>query len=119
MFASFAPAVRLTADAASTWSMLQVSQISTAPAADTFFCGNLQVLQTNKRISKAGQTVWTHTKRQTDRALGPPKALLKRLHRGSQEAADDSDEDVEGRSLPDYRWASRALWAPGIIPTDT
>ncbi|CAL5227331.1 g10272 [Coccomyxa viridis] len=61
------------------------------------------VLQTNKRISKAGQTVWTHTKRQTDRALGPPKALLKRLHRGSQEMADDSDEDVEGRSLPDYR----------------
>lgn len=49
--------------------------------------------------------MWTHTKRQTDRALGPPKALLKRLHRGSQEVADDSDEDVEGRSLPDYRWA--------------
>ncbi len=68
----------------------------------------MQVLQTNKRISKAGQTVWTHTKRQTDRALGPPKALLARLHRGSQEATDDSDEDVEGRSLPDYRWAPRA-----------
>lgn len=56
--------------------------------------------------------MWTHTKRQTDRALGPPKALLARLHRGSQEVTDDSDDDVEGRSLPDYRWASQACDEP-------
>ena len=61
--------------------------------------------------------MWTHTKRQTDRALGPPKALLKRLHRGSQDVTDDSDEDVEGRSLPDYRWAIWAPWAYLISPS--
>ena len=63
----------------------------------------MQVLQTNKRISKAGKSVWTHTKRQGERALGPPKALLARLHRGGQDTTDDSDDDVEGRSLEDYR----------------
>ena len=77
----------------------------------------MQVLQTNKRISKAGQTVWTHTKRQTGRALRPPKALLARLHRGSQEATDDSDEDVEGRSLADYRWALPACREPLCLST--
>lgn len=61
-------------------------------------------MQTNRRITKAGKSVWTHTKRQTGRALGQPKKLLARLHSGSQDNLADSDEDVEGRSLRDYRW---------------
>ena len=63
----------------------------------------LQVMQTNKRITKAGKSVWTHTKQQTDRVVGVPKKLFARLHSGSHEALDDSDEDVEGRSLRNYR----------------
>ena len=63
----------------------------------------LQVMQTNKRITKAGKSVWTHTKQQTDRVVGVPKKLFARIHSGSHEALDDSDADVEGRSLTNYR----------------
>ena len=72
-------------------------------AAAHTLCDVLQVMQTNKRITKAGKSVWTHTKQQTDRVVGVPKKLFARLHSGSHEALDDSDEDVEGRSLRNYR----------------
>ena len=83
--------------------------IEPCPAAAEMAQCAVQVLQTNKRISKAGKTVWTHTKRQTGRALGPPKALLARLHGGSQDAGDDSDDDVEGLSLDNYRFLAPAI----------
>lgn len=72
-------------------------------AAAHTLCDVLQVMQTNKRITKAGKSVWTHTKQQTDRVVGVPKKLFAKLHSGSHEALDDSDEDVEGRSLRNYR----------------
>lgn len=59
------------------------------------------MLQTNRSISKAGQTVWRHTKRQTDRALDQPKKLLALFNGPSKEA--ESDEDVEGAALNTYR----------------
>lgn len=60
------------------------------------------MLQTNRQISKAGQTVWHHTKRQTDRALDQPKRLLA-LFNGGAKDAEESDDDVEGAALNTYR----------------
>ncbi len=63
------------------------------------------MLQTNLRISRAGNTVWKHTKRQTDRALDQPKKLFALLNGGKGAGGEGSDEDVEGASLETYRCA--------------
>ena len=64
------------------------------------------MLQTNLRISRAGNTVWKQAKRQTDRALDQPKKLLALLNGGGKGGpGEGSDEDVEGASLETYRCA--------------
>jgi hypothetical protein len=62
-----------------------------------------QVLQTNRRITRAGNTVWATTKRHTDRALDQPKKLLALFHAAPKEADAGSDDDVEGAALESYR----------------
>ena len=62
-----------------------------------------QVLQTNRRITRAGNTVWETTKRTTDRALDRPKKLLALFNGGPKEADAGSDDGVEGAALGSYR----------------
>ena len=70
----------------------------------TYARARAQVLQTNRRITRAGNTVWQTTKRTTDRALDRPKKLLARFHGGAKGADDAcSDDGMDGAALEPYK----------------